>query len=163
MKCLFLLSFYKGEVSNASSWMSLLWSALWIHSPERHVFLLILSIAVHWRTLQTFPFQISTGSINQTKDGKWWHLASEVSLEAQLISGYRWLSIKQPIITHIKMSGLIRTEAKNNIFCWCSLTTTKGIPLQLYSTNMQYVQNNGRVKGILPNRILNKAMVHCFD
>lgn len=37
---------------------------------KRHVFLLILSMAVHRRTLQTFPFQMSKGSINQTKDGK---------------------------------------------------------------------------------------------
>lgn len=46
--------------------------------PKRHVFLLILSVAVHRRTLQTFPFQISKGSINQTKDGKLWHLATKV-------------------------------------------------------------------------------------
>lgn len=37
---------------------------------KRHVFLLILSMVVHRRTLQTFPFQMSKGSINQTKDGK---------------------------------------------------------------------------------------------
>lgn len=53
----------------------------------------------------------------------------------QLITGCRWLSIKEAIITHIKMSGLIRTEAKNNIFCWHSVKTIKGIPLKIYSTN----------------------------
>lgn len=41
------------------------------------------------------------------------------------------------IITRIKMSGLIRTEAKNNIFCWHSMKTIKGIPLKIYSTNTQ--------------------------
>lgn len=46
------------------------------------------------------------------------------------------------------------------------MKTTKGIPLKLYSANMQdlkkYIYNNN-IKGILPNCIFSKAAAHSFD
>lgn len=58
------------------------------------------------------------------------------------------------------MSGLIRTKAKNNIFCSHSMNTTKGIPMKQYSTIVQDLKKKNIYiygKGILPSTIVNKV------
>lgn len=54
---------------------------------KRHVFLLITMGLYIEGYFQTFPFQVSKGSINQAEDGKLWHSITEVSFQRP---GFGW-------------------------------------------------------------------------
>lgn len=63
------------------------------------------------------------------------------------------------------MSGLIRTEAKNNIFCLRLMRATRGIPLKLCSVNMQDLKTlKKRYKRNSAQQDLEKAAaINAFD